>query len=96
MNEIQKNPDGTYMSLEQMVQDMLEMLPDDEAEYLKTVEEEKLIMFHNSVGRSIRNEYGLWDKENPYTDCNDHNGPTHPDQLSNAVIHEIWCRVRAQ
>lgn len=64
-------------------------------EFLNTPKE-KLEMYHSSLGRSIRNEFKLWDREwvadiQDGTDCS----PDHPDQVSMKVIETVWERQQS-
>lgn len=64
-------------------------------EFLSTPKE-KLEMYHSSLGRSIRNEFKLWDNEwvpviQDGTDCS----PDHPDQVSMKVIETVWERLQS-
>jgi hypothetical protein len=56
----------------------------------------KLVMYHGTLGRTIRNEYKLW--ETHWTpDIRDGGvdySPDHPDQVSMRVIGEVWERLK--
>lgn len=63
---------------------------------------EYLIAYHHTLGRYIRNEYLLWDIDNPLT-MKDYepilkNGidinPNHPDCVSNRIIFDVWTRIQ--
>jgi hypothetical protein len=56
---------------------------------------EKLISYHTTLGRSIRNEFKLWDREwKPDVRNGVDYSPDHPDQISMRVIHGVWERLR--
>lgn len=56
---------------------------------------EKLIRYHDSVGRSIRNEFKLWETHwTPEIKNGADYSPNHPDQISMRVIEEVWTRLR--
>lgn len=61
----------------------------------RNLNEESLISYHNSLGREIRNEFGLW--KNSWTpelvDGIDVS-PSHPDSVSMSIIKEVWKRVQ--
>lgn len=63
-------------------------------EFLNTSKED-LVGYHTSLGRSIRNEFKLWDREwkADIRDGVDHS-PDHPDQISMRVIEEVWSRLK--
>lgn len=62
----------------------------------KTCKYERLIEFHDSLGREIRNEFRLW--ENAWVpeivDGADVS-KDHPDQISMNIIEEVWRRINA-
>lgn len=54
---------------------------------IKQTSPDKLIMYHHGWGTGIRNELGLWGKNNNLlTDC----GNVHPDECSMKIIYRIW------
>jgi hypothetical protein len=61
----------------------------------KTATEADLIEWHSSLGRDIRNNYGLWenDWEPELVDGVDYS-PNHPDAISMSIINEVWRRVQ--
>ena len=65
--------------------------PEERNKFLSTPKE-KLVKYHDSLGRDIRNEFKLWDRN--WTPVLDEFGcdasPDHPDQLSMKVIEEVW------
>ena len=63
-------------------------------EFLETPKE-KLIMYHKSLGKSIRNEFKLWETEwKPSIRDGIDYSPDHPDQVSMRVIEEVWKRLK--
>ena len=64
-------------------------------EFLETPKE-KLISYHTTLGRSIRNEFKLWDREwKPDVRNGVDYSPDHPDQISMRVIQGVWERLRS-
>lgn len=65
-------------------------------EFLKTPFS-KLVAYHDSLGRKIRNEFKLW--ENAWTP-DIRNGvdysPDHPDAVSMRVIEAVWQRAQQE
>lgn len=56
---------------------------------------EKLVRYHGTLGRDIRNEFKLWDADwTPKivngVDCS----PNHPEQISMRIIEEVWSRAK--
>jgi hypothetical protein len=67
---------------------------EDEIRAAAAIPDKDLIMYHDSTGRMIRNEYNLWAEENPFTDSRDPNGPLHPDQFSFAIMQQVVKQCR--
>jgi uncharacterized Zn finger protein len=64
------------------------MTKEDKKFILETVKtEDGMIRFHSSVGRDIRNNYGLWEKNNPWVQNQ------HPDDVSFDVLKKVWRLV---
>jgi hypothetical protein len=68
--------------------------PNNKKEFLETPKN-KLVKYHSTLGRSIRNEFKLWETEwkpdmHDGVDCS----PNHPDQLSMRVIENVWDRLQ--
>lgn len=57
---------------------------------------EDLIQFHNTIGKDVRNSFGLW-QCTWYPEIVDgvDMSPEHPDQVSMTVIEEVWRTVNA-
>ena len=66
--------------------------PESQLRFLASSEAD-LIQFHDSLGRSIRNEFELWSE--PWTpelvNGIDYS-PDHPDTISMKIIKEVWKR----
>lgn len=55
----------------------------------------KLVMYHGTLGRTIRNEYKLWDTSwTPDIRDGVDYAFDHPDQVSMRVIGEVWERLK--
>jgi hypothetical protein len=96
-------PPRVFLSEDQIVADLLARIKASPAAidtWLK-VKQESLIEAHHTVGRSIRNDYGLWDERNPHVVLDpppnegviDH--PDYPDQMSHRIIERVWKEVHA-
>lgn len=64
---------------------------DEERKDFIECDESRLVGYHHSLGRQIRNEFGLWEiKWTPDikngVDCS----PNHPDAVSMSIIKEVW------
>lgn len=57
---------------------------------------DKLVRYHTTLGRTIRNEYKLWDTAwiadiREGVDCS----PDHPDQVSLRVMETVWDHLHS-
>jgi hypothetical protein len=90
---------------------MISSTGQSDIDYLKTLERKQMGMFHHGVGTNIRNEYQLWDENNPLTKpwfVARANGetefmvdgvdchPCHPDAVSMNILYKIWDRTNDQ
>lgn len=88
------------MSVADIAKDVIKHWGDADIVQVRNIPRADMIRYHSSVGRSIRNEYKLWDKKNPLTKqwvfdgpllvdgADDH--PCHPDAVSMDVLYKIW------
>lgn len=84
-----------YLTIEQMAKDIFRNMSEGDRRYLGLfADKEKLIVFHHTNGRAIRNHYKLWDENNPHTDATDGASERHPDQVSQRVIERVWEKTR--
>ena len=73
-----------------------ENLKNIKEEFLNTPKD-KLIRHHTTLGRTIRNEFKLW--ETSWTpDIRDgvDYSPNHPDQLSMSVMERVWEKLHKE
>jgi len=98
----------TYLTKEQIADAIIDRIIPEEINHVKSLEREDMAMFHHSVGMEIRNDYGLWNEDNPLTmqwfedhgkdNHIDENGvdchPNHPDQVSGDILEMIWEKVQ--
>ena len=88
------------MTEQQMINTVFQWLVEEseipQQEFLKTPYS-KLVAYHNSLGRKIRNEFKLW--ENTWTpdirNGVDHS-PDHPDAVSMRLIEAVWQRAQQE
>ena len=63
------------------------------SEFLNTPKE-KLVSYHTSLGRSIRNEFKLWETNwTPDIQNGVDYSPEHPDQVSMEIIETVWEKL---
>lgn len=68
-----------------------ELGPEGQIELMR-IPREDLVTTHHSLGRWIRNNWGLW-KDGPLMSHMNGLGFTHPDDISSTIIKEYWLRL---
>lgn len=76
-----------FKSFRAMVRERIEALNEEDIRTLRSTRENRLVLFHHTMGRYLRNSYGLWNPANPYL------RGRHPDDLSAAIILAVWRHV---
>jgi hypothetical protein len=87
---------ATFMTINEIVEDLYAKLPHADLEFIKAMPREKLISFHSGPGRMIRNYYRLWQPDNPYIILDDPESPFFPDQVSQAAIEGLWETLQSE
>ena len=73
-------------NLKEVIQELNKLLSQDDKEYLL---EHGALSVHHSLGRWIRNNWGLWDEEDNNLKVNLKKlGLEHPDDMSNYIIEQ--------
>lgn len=91
-----KQASAVNNEINRIVQDLKVNFTIDDLEVLRTYEREELINLHPTVGRYIRNNYGLWAVESATTKIWAGHGnlsgehPCHPDNFSMLCIERLW------
>ncbi len=63
----------------------------------KETKKEDLITFHHSLGRSIRNNFGLWGNNDKLKkEISDIIKSQHPDDMSQYLIKETWNKLNKE
>jgi len=75
-----------FLSPQVIVLDMSFQILKEDREWIKKHDMADLIQLHHTVGRWIRNTYGLWHPNNPYV-VKDDLGEGHPDGISQKCIY---------
>jgi len=78
------NADSSLMSKEQIIADLKNRLDQRSLFNLKTMPEEYVLQLHHTLGKFIRNGYGLWVQDNPHLP----EGET-PDDFSMDIIKDF-------
>lgn len=71
-----------------------EITPDDR-ETLRTTPPGEMVRYHMTLGRYIRNEYGLW-RGGPLADCFLARGVDHPDNMSGILLEAYGAYLRGE
>ena len=87
------------MTHDEIVEEVIQWLSeasDREVEEFINCPREKLIRYHSTLGREIRNHFNLWaipwNPEIDYQGCDC--SPYHPDQASMTIINRVWAIVQ--
>ena len=79
-----------FLTPAEIVQDLIDnRLSESYVTVLRNLGVEDCILEHHGLGRNIRNHYGLWIPNNPYTNIKSSNDPAFPDQVSQNIIIEL-------
>ena len=71
----------------------LAMFSDANKKALRTAPFGDLLKFHNTLGATLRNAFGLWRGNRPLQDdCNAKN----PDEASLVILEEVWARLQKE
>lgn len=82
---------------EWIVVSVLEHFPGIKTNDFLDTPEHMLILYHSSVGRTIRNEYGLWEYDwAPEIVDGIDVSANHPDAVSMRIIREVWKRANEE
>lgn len=80
-------------TLEEAFDALDKMLSDEDKEYLQKNPDEAPIRLHHSLGRHLRNEWGLWSDSVLKTHLMEVHGIKHPDDMSGFILDE-YARCR--
>lgn len=93
-----------YQTFDEIVDIIFEELNDESKRVLRETAKDDLVLFHHTTGRAIRNDFLLWDPNNPITaewerkadpDGVDRS-PHHPDAISMRIIERVWEKVNGE
>lgn len=80
--------DGAFFTGEQIIEYMVKNMKGEDLVTILGIESEaKMIVFHMSVGRWMRNTFKLWEAAYPHADG------MHPDDFSYELLKGIWRAV---
>ena len=83
------SPDKWPTSVAETVRDIVQRLPEQDKQVVRTAKKEDLIKFHHGWGTGIRNHYGLW-RGNDKLILSACGKPCHPDDASMVIIEAVW------
>ncbi|MGM0442290.1 MAG: DUF6794 domain-containing protein [Elusimicrobiota bacterium] len=91
-----KEPDTSKnwpVTVEQATEKLIKDLPEEDKNTLRSTPKEDLIKFHFSLGRHIRNSFGLWQGNGALMKAT---GKQHPDDASMVIIENTWKKLNTQ
>ncbi|MCK5606996.1 hypothetical protein KAR91_34230 [Candidatus Pacearchaeota archaeon] len=94
-----------FLNEDEIVDDIISKMDTEAKKSWTDVKEEDLVMGHHTIGMAIRNDYLLWDENNPYTRPADGSDDylvennivtdyNFPDQVSQRIIEKIWQKLK--
>lgn len=86
-----KQEQGIYIpkDLEECFIELKKMLSSEELEEFKNKEEKDVVSYHHSLGRWIRNNWGLWSESRLVKYFNSI-GINHPDDMSGIILDSFY------
>ena len=73
-------------TINEAISSLNEMLNEDAKAFLKTGGEHAASELHHTLGRYLRNKWGLWSESELARHMKDAQGITHPDDMSHAIL----------
>jgi len=74
-------------SIEKAIDILKVVLTDEQISDISQKNKDDLISYHFSIGRWIRNNFGLW---NDHSDLRNELGGGHPDDASTVLLEKLW------
>jgi hypothetical protein len=72
-------------------------IPASQKKIFKDTKQECLVLYHDSLGRNIRNHFKLWEtKWTPEIRDGIDYSPNHPDAISQRIIEAVWDKVQKE
>ena len=87
--------ESEFLDEDQIIKDLIKKINEEEdvKERWLGLNKSQLIRLHPTTGQKIRNQYRLWDKENPYTQS-DTKHKNFPDAMSQRIIEKVWRQLQ--
>jgi hypothetical protein len=85
-------PSTAFLSVDEILRDMPDRISNEDQIWIKEHKPDELISLHHSLGRWIRNTYGLWHPNNPLV-IKDDLGDGHPDGISQRIIEKFYAKL---
>jgi len=80
-------------SVKKAVEALEKCLGSEDKKRIKKCTKEELVSLHHSLGRFIRNTFGLWgSNEKLLNDCK----KSHPDDASMVIIEHLWKKLNGK
>lgn len=86
--EMEQLPENEWpRTVERAVEKMLSAMTPEQQELVRGSAYADLILFHDNLGRWVRNQFGLWRGNNELMEAC---GLSHPDDCSMVIIEACW------
>lgn len=79
-------------TVEEAVYAIIEQMNAEDRFYIANMKEDELISLHFTAGMQIRNNFGLWEKNDALLKDT---GEEHPDDASGVILKALWEVLRA-
>ena len=79
-------------NLKECFEELDQMIPENDKKLIKAASKEIMINVHHSLGRNIRNEWGLW-HGSKLKDYFEEIGVWHADDMSSIILNSYWSRM---
>lgn len=77
-------------NLSEAMEELDRHFPENEKEFIMSNPESRMIEYHSTVGRWIRNNWGLWAREGELQKWFISKGINHPDDMSGIILTSYW------
>lgn len=82
------------MKLKNIIKTTIENLTEEDVSELLKMQIDDLIGLHHTLGQDIRNNFDLWYNESLCNEFEKEIGFSHPDDISNYIIEEVWQNLQ--
>lgn len=71
-------------------------LSEEDVRAIREIPECDMVRFHHSLGRQLRNHWGLWNEDSPLHRYCRGIGLWHADDMSSVILTSLWRQLNGQ